>query len=199
MDPETSKIVAQWFKQKYDEIDRKMDRLSASCKRGCDWCCYQSIEILNWEEPLILNYISNQLSCTQKSRIKAKLSHWFNYFDLKTSGKKELLADEVFLKFQQQQAIDRFPCIFLHQRECVIYPVRPLCCRMHITQHHPDICKKVSLMDAHPRAQKLRIEVLASIVSNIPTTLTLLNFSAAQLFGFSDSIPRVQKRQLSIL
>lgn len=182
MDPETSKNVAEWFKKKYREIDRKMLPLSTSCKRGCDWCCYQSVEILNWEEPLILNYISNQLSNAQKSRIKEKLSNWFDYFDSRMPRKTMLQANDVFLKFQQQQAKDWFPCVFLHDHECAIYSVRPLCCRMHVTDQSFNVCKNDSLMDSSPKAEQLRKSVLASIADRVPTSIRLLNFSIAPLF-----------------
>ena len=57
MDEITSKIVSNWFRKKYAEIDQAMIPFASKCKKGCDWCCYQSIEILNWEEPLILDFI----------------------------------------------------------------------------------------------------------------------------------------------
>ena len=192
MDPKTSKIVAEWFKNKYREIDRKMYPLSGICKKGCDWCCFQSVEILNWEEPLILNYISQQLSYSEKSRIRKKLLIWFDYFDETMQQKKILVADEIFVKFQQQQAVDRIPCPFLYNHECSIYPVRPLCCRMHVNESHPGDCRANPLKDSSPQAEELRKVTLASIVNRIPTSLHLLNFAIAPLFKLEHRVPVVE-------
>lgn len=191
MDSETSQYVAGWFKKKYREIDRMMLPLSNSCIRGCDWCCYQSVEILNWEEPLISNYISNHFSSTQKSKIKEKLENWFDYFDSRMPRKKMLQVNDVFLKFQQQQAKDRFPCVFLQDHECSIYSVRPLCCRMHVTDQSSNMCKNNPLMDSSPKAEQLRKSVLASIADRVPTSLRLLNFSVAPLFKLQHRIREI--------
>lgn len=192
MNPESSKNIAEWFKKKYQEIDRKMMPLSASCIRGCDWCCYQSVEILNWEESLILHYISHGLSASQRSRIREKLLNWLDYFDSRMPANRVLQANDVFVDFRLQQAKDRFPCIFLHNRECSIYAVRPLCCRMHVTDHNFNVCKNEPLLDASPKAEQLRKVVLASIVDRVPTTLRLLNFSVTSLFKLQHRISEIE-------
>ena len=188
MDPETSKNVAEWFKKRYREIDRQMLPLSGTCNRGCDWCCYQSIEILNWEEPLIRHYVKNHLTNAQKANVREKLVTWFDYFDSRMPVDQVLTSDEVFQRFQQLQAHDRFPCIFLDDHECTIYEVRPLCCRMHVVDNGPLKCKEDPLTDSSPRAEKIRKLFLSSITERVPTYLQLLNYSMASLFKLNDRI-----------
>jgi Fe-S-cluster containining protein len=180
--------IAQWFQLKYKEVDKQMSSLTKVCKRGCDWCCYQSVQILNWEEPLILSYISTQLDSDQKEMIKTRLLLWFEHLDQFFKGRKHLTMEELFVDFNHQQDSHSLPCVFLHCHECLIYPVRSLCCRMHIVDVDPDYCIVDPLRDASPAAEGLRKKVLRDIVDQVPTTLRLLNFSIAPLFGLEHRV-----------
>ena len=183
MDSITSHIVGKWFQNKYNEVDLQLAPVSKICKKGCDWCCYQSIEILNWEEPLILEYINTKLSPSQKRIVKQRLEEWFNYFDRIVTGKTEVTIHELFIQLNQQQGTDRFPCVFLHHHLCLIYPVRPMCCRMHVTGENVELCKADPLCEASSEAINLRKKVLNEIIHKIPTSLNLLNFAVARLLG----------------
>lgn len=198
MDTKTTKIIADWFIQKYLEIDQLMIPLSKKCKRGCDWCCYQSVEILNWEKPLILNYISEKLSDNQKTTIKKKLLLWLNYFNIMMPSKNILSVDDVFVKFQQKQRKDRIACPFLHQHNCLIYLVRPLSCRMHVAENGPAQCKANPLNDASDDAISLRKKILEEIIIAVPTRLELLNFAVAPLLGLSNKIKKMDYPLLQI-
>ncbi|MFA9388579.1 MAG: YkgJ family cysteine cluster protein [Prolixibacteraceae bacterium] len=182
MDSTTSHIVSKWFEKKYREIDLQLADLSPQCAKGCDWCCYQSIEILNWEEPLILEFINSQLSKRQKNRIKKKLIDWFDYLDQKIPLKPILTTEDVFEKFQQMQGGDRKPCIFLHKHECLIYPVRPISCRTHVAEQKVLGCIENPLQDSSDEATNLRIRILNEIIRKLPSSLELLNFAVAKMF-----------------
>lgn len=195
MDTKTSSIVANWFHHKYTEVDQQMLPLKKACKKGCDWCCYQSVEILNWEEPLIISYIEKHFSALKKTELKNKLTEWFNYFD-KSIGKVDVLSyDDVFVKFHEKQALDRIPCPFLENHICSIYEVRPICCRMHIVGI-VEKCKADLLCDATKEAELLRKEFLSKIVNEISTKLNLLNFAVAGLFDLSHRKCKIKNMQV---
>ena len=185
MDNKAYEIIAKWFKLKYAEIDKLMMPYSNVCKRSCDWCCYQSIEILNWEKPLILKYIRKNISNDQFSIIKFQLIQWLKYLKLKTNGKKTLNFNDVFIEFQQNHGNEEQACVFLHQHDCLIYQVRPLCCRMHVAEKDQTFCKKNALNDASPKAKALREKVVGEIVRSVPTRLELLNIAVLPVFGLS--------------
>lgn len=192
MDNKTTQLIAKWFERKYAEVDQLMVPFSKNCKRNCDWCCYQSIEILNWEKPLILNYISKKLPENQKSIIKQKLSFWLHYFNNMVPSNDILSAHDVFIKFQQQQGKDRIACSFLNHHECLIYPVRPLSCRMHVNENGPAKCKAYPLNDASRDAVSLRKKILEEIVTSVPTQLELLNLAVAPIFGFAHHVRNIE-------
>lgn len=192
MNNKTSEIIANWFERKYAEVDQLMVPFSTNCKRSCDWCCYQSIEILNWEKPLIINYISEKLSDNKKRIVKQNLTFWLNYFNQMVPSNAILSVDDVFVKFQQQQGKDRIACPFLHQHECVIYPVRPLSCRMHVAENGPIACRANPLNDASPNAVILRKNILKEIVDAVPTQLELLNLAVAYTFGLSHMVRHIE-------
>lgn len=196
MDEVTSKIVADWFRKKYRKIDQDMTTLSYVCKKGCDWCCYQSIEILNWEEPLILNYISEKISIDQKLILEEKLTDWFNYFDTVMPRKSELSTEDVFIDFHNAIAKDQIACLFLENHMCGIYPVRPISCRMHIANDGPLACMEDALKDSSFDAEQLRKKYLAEISEKLPTSLGLLNFSVAKILGLSHRIRKVEENLL---
>lgn len=183
MDPTTSHIVSKWFEKKYSQVDLEVAPLAINCKKGCDWCCYQSIEILNWEEPLILEFINNQLSKSQKKIVKHRLVEWFNYFDQLVPGKPETTIHDIFILLNQKHGSDRVPCVFLHQHLCLIYPVRPMCCRIHVAGENVEFCKANPLNEASAEAITIRKKVLNEIIHKIPTSLNLLNFAVARLLG----------------
>ena len=182
MDSKTSHIVSHWFEKKYHEIDLQLAQLPTQCAKGCDWCCYQSIEIIEWEEPLIIEYVDHQLSKKQKGRIKKRLINWFDYFDKKIPLRPILTTEDVFDRFQKMQSGDRKPCVFLEDHECMIYMVRPLCCRTHMVKQQAKGCIDNPLRDAMDEAENIRKNFLNEIIRKLPTSLKLLNYSVAKIF-----------------
>lgn len=182
MDSTTSHIVGKWFEKKYHEIDLQLAQFSTPCAKGCDWCCHQSIEILDWEEPLILEYINTNFTKKQKSAIKKKLVNWFDYFDQKIPAKPILSVEDVFERFQQMQGKERKACVFLDKHECMIYPVRPISCRTHMVKQQTKGCINNPLRDSMDEAERIRKNVLNDIIHKLPSSLNLLNFAVARLF-----------------
>jgi Fe-S-cluster containining protein len=188
MDTITSNTLVIYFQHLYRETDHKMSLLKPVCKRGCPWCCYQSVEILNWEEPLISQFLREKINGEVKRNIKKELENWFDFFDRVTTGKNELTMHDAFDFLNKQQAKERFPCPFLTNNECSIYRVRPLSCRCHINTNSPVKCKKNPLNDSTTESTRYRKEIIAEIISKVPTTLQLLNFVSASHFELNHRI-----------
>jgi Fe-S-cluster containining protein len=183
MDTATSNTIVQYFQRLYCETDQRMALLNPVCQRGCPWCCYQSVEILNWEEPLISQYIGEKIRGEIKETIGKNLENWFDFFDRITIGKAELTMHDAFVFINRQQAKERIPCPFLTNNECSIYKVRPLSCRCHIAIENPEKCIVNPLLDSTIESEHYRKKVASDIVRNVPTTLRLLAFVVAPYFG----------------
>jgi len=82
----------------------------ATCKKGCDACCYQSVAISTWEAKKIAQYSGRKTT-------------GFKGYDYK-DGQSILGIQKKFSKIV---------CPFLIDNACAIYPVRPFTCRSHIS------------------------------------------------------------------
>ena len=196
MDTIISNTIIQYFHRLYNETDQRMLSIKPVCKRGCPWCCYQSVEILNWEEPLISQYIDKKIDENLKVKIKNNLESWFEFFDRFTKGKAKLTMHDAFGMLNKQQAKERIPCPFLIEKECSIYQVRPLSCRCHISITNPTECKNNPLLDSTSESSSYRERVISDIIMNVPTTLKLLTYVAAPFFGLEHSMKPIHYTRL---
>lgn len=111
----------------YNQIDLLSDSfitrcrkegLNVDCKMGCSWCCYQAVFALTHEMLVIANYIRQNFvqetidAIHQRAKKKAELT-------------KNLTREEL-LKFKHA-------CPLLEDGKCMVYPVRPLACRIYLS------------------------------------------------------------------
>jgi Fe-S-cluster containining protein len=188
METTTSDTIIRYFRHLYNKTDMQMASLNPVCKRGCPWCCFQSVEILNWEEPLICKFFREDIKGSEKEKIKRNLEYWFDFFDRATLGKNKLTMHDAFSLLNRLHASEKIPCPFLDDSECKIYKVRPLSCRCHIAINSSNNCKRNPLFDSTPESELYRKIVISDIVNNLPTTLKLLAYVAAPFFELEQRI-----------
>lgn len=199
MDLQTRETIISHFIKVYNEADKTMLSLNPFCKKGCSWCCYQSVEILNWEEAVILDYLQSWKHSQVFQEVLKNLERWFSFFENATCTKTELTMYDAFDILHAQQADSNIACPFLVDHCCAIYPVRPLCCRCHIATGNARKCKADPLNDSIPEAEAYREKVVNEIVRNVPTTLRLLPFSVAPFFGLGHKVKQVHYTRLTPL
>ncbi len=96
-----------------------------ACKKGCNWCCYQPVYLTTNEAYLIHEYMTQSFTESQinklvsNARLKLK----------KTKGLEET----------EKQKISH-ACPFLYEGSCVVYPVRPMACRVYLSANETS-CK----------------------------------------------------------
>jgi Fe-S-cluster containining protein len=89
-----------------------------ACQPGCHFCCHNQIEVTPLEALAVWRFIQD-LPPDEQARLKNRVEASARQRSSKT---KEEIA----------RSRRQFPCPFLHQGLCVVYPVRPLLCRaMH--------------------------------------------------------------------
>ncbi|HPR31524.1 MAG TPA: hypothetical protein PLK12_05500 [Prolixibacteraceae bacterium] len=188
MDQQLEANIIQKFRNIYREADSVMQTLRPVCRKGCSWCCYQLIELLNWEAPILIDYLKKNKHRPIFAEVRNNLSEWFRFCHHTCASQSELTLDEAFQHLPAEQARKRIPCPFLVDRCCVVYPVRPLSCRLHISRISSRICRINPLNDSDPDALAYRKKVVNDIVQHVPTTLRLLPLLIAPLFGFEKQI-----------
>ncbi|MDI6855110.1 MAG: YkgJ family cysteine cluster protein [Deltaproteobacteria bacterium] len=113
-------------RQVHDWADNLISRFEAenvlprpiACRAACDFCCYNQVETSPLEALAISHFIQ-ELSATEQARLTERV----NASVRRRSG---------WSKAEVARSRRQFPCPFLNQGLCEIYPVRPLLCRaMH--------------------------------------------------------------------
>ena len=147
----------------YKDLDNRISQLPKSCKKGCTYCCNQSINILMWEEPLIIDFVDS-LSKQQKIIIKNNIKEYFKVFNEITpeANRDNPLCAEDFSKVEKLFREKRIPCPMLNNGLCMIYKVRPTVCRAHIVSGSPQECKNDPHLTADKKAYDLRNYILGS-------------------------------------
>ncbi|MFO7668677.1 MAG: YkgJ family cysteine cluster protein [Bacteroidales bacterium] len=102
------------------------DGKPVQCRNGCYFCCHQPVFAVSHEMLYLKDYIGQWLPAETQS----------NYID--RSRDKSLLTLHKPLKVQQQIS---FPCPFLENHSCSVYPARPMACRIYLSSS-VDSCKR---------------------------------------------------------
>ncbi len=88
------------------------------CGKGCSWCCRQAVLILPYEALYMMNYIEESLDITVKKKILKRIRD-------KNEVTSPMKVQE-FLHFKS-------PCPMLNEDTCMIYPARPMACRIYLS------------------------------------------------------------------
>jgi len=111
----------------YDSVDLLLEAFlnraasennASDCKKGCDWCCYQAVFAVTHEMVLVREYVRSALSESIQHRIAAAAESKSQ----RSLGKSE----------QELQKL-KYPCPFLQNHICQVYPVRPMACRIYLS------------------------------------------------------------------
>lgn len=94
--------------------DLEPDTAGYACKKGCSWCCHQSVMATAAEVLHAAKFLHDNLTPAEVLRLR----------------------DKVAARARQAEGLDndqrmdrRIACAFLNEDICTIYPVRPLQCR----------------------------------------------------------------------
>jgi Fe-S-cluster containining protein len=89
------------------------------CQAGCDFCCYNQVELTPPEALLLGDYVSRNFSDSEREQLRERLE-----------GSSRLQSGKS--KIEIAGIRRELPCLLLSQGRCSVYPVRPLLCRaMH--------------------------------------------------------------------
>jgi Fe-S-cluster containining protein len=101
------------FAEELIEAVKKIDQPRLACHEGCAWCCYMEVGVTVPEVVRILDYLEQNFSREELNKLKATVIN----------------QDEQTRQLNKLQRLQaRLPCIFLQDKKCTIYPVRPLSC-----------------------------------------------------------------------
>lgn len=121
---------------------------TTSCKKGCSFCCHVPVDITTTEAALIGHYCKERHIPISKKYLKKQL---------------RIAPSDIPLS-------DCSACIFLKDKECSIYPARPMNCRKHLVASEPKRCDSKTYRPPDNRVQIVsshHLEALASAIINV--------------------------------
>jgi len=156
------------------------------CAPGCAACCFSMpAGISYWESLLIYDHLqqNGQLSrffrrslesCQILARVSGRL------FDGWT--KKGTEDESRYEKLLHDYSLARHPCAFQSEaRECQIYSVRPLACRMHFAFTPPELCDPTH--PEFPQAVRLNLSPHSDIEEELQKLDSRLNLAISDLLA----------------
>jgi len=126
----------------HDYVDSEISRYPKACKQGCDHCCYQSVNVITWEEPKIFKFIHDNVKRPIKRKIASNINKWFKFFNDNTreASKDNPLNFVEYAEIEKKMREAKIPCPFLIDHKCSIYEARPVTCRLHHVSENASQC-----------------------------------------------------------
>jgi len=180
-------------KQIYNEIDREISKEKKACYKGCSACCYQQIEIMNFEKEAIRTYVSDNIKGDLLVKVKQGLNEWLDFFDKNTLNDKPLDGKEIFEIFNRTAAIKGLRCPFLINDICSIYEMRPLTCRIHYVEDNPKLCETNRLRDSAPKAYMMRANMMQIMKNLGEVTLEPLTYIVSDIIIPSRKLKKIER------
>lgn len=168
---EVMKIAMKIVHKQIDEIIEKENKC---CSKGCSFCCYQQIEILDIEKDLIIDFLNDKVDENTKEIIKKNLNNWLDVFEEKTPDNKVLNVQDVFIDFKNKIGKSGLKCPLLVDNLCSIYEMRPITCRIHYVEHSPQKCDENKRRDSAKNGIELRTQFIESLKSTGETSIESL-------------------------
>ncbi|MFC7061909.1 YkgJ family cysteine cluster protein [Halobacillus seohaensis] len=142
---ETEDVILNGFNRLLSEVDHEIGRIeqfadmTASCFKGCAFCCYFPIIISKMEAKMMIRSIEN-FSEERKQEI---YKHWEQYYEnhkdkLEQAFAMDHTADSTKLEYKKLN----LPCPMLNPetQACMAYEVRPIPCRTYLNYSDPQVC-----------------------------------------------------------
>jgi len=149
---EVAQVISSWGDDVLDifKIECETKQLTYECSKGCSYCCYQNVRINIFEAIAILDWIQLNLGDKGKFELlqRAETIYASSFGD---GGDSK--------RWSRRQAC---PCLDLKTNECMIYPVRPVECRIALT-YEKSLCKS-----SYEDASSLEISIRESGTLDIP-------------------------------
>lgn len=158
----TKETLFSSIKNMYLAIDEFIDSLSVfakkqgqkiDCKKGCDWCCCQSVFVLSYEMDYLNTFIKESLDTQTQNGILVRAN---NMKKIRSRLKSSDILNS------------NLPCPLLKNGVCLAYDARPMACRIYLSTNvktcenfynHPENDKNIpALLDFPMRAGRMMNE-----------------------------------------
>ncbi|WP_430827478.1 YkgJ family cysteine cluster protein [Chryseobacterium indologenes] len=168
--------------------------MNSCCTTGCAHCCYQLIEVFDFEKQSIKNAVS-KLDDETKQTIKENLESWFVFFNRNAPDNKVLDAQDLLQNFHFLHPLNKHGCPLLVNNLCSIYNSRPLACRIHVVESNPSECEK----DPYRASSKDSFDIRTNLSQQMAQKkhyMTLLPYILSEVINIESKIKPIKKMEL---
>jgi Fe-S-cluster containining protein len=96
----------------------RMENRRVDCREKCSSCCHQAVLIIPYEAFFLNQYLSESLQEDHRRKIQARIME----------------KDRITRKMKVQEFLHyKYPCPFLEDECCAVYPARPMACRTYLS------------------------------------------------------------------
>lgn len=127
-----------YFHKSIDEISKEFleKNNNVSCKKGCSSCCHINVDIFNEEAKIIYDYLV-------ENKIDVSIEYLKNQMSIDNKDRSVFIQGSA--------------CVFLKNKECSIYNIRPINCKKYFVINDPKLCENPNEEVAVAALTKLEI------------------------------------------
>lgn len=96
----------------------KQNNQPVDCKKGCEYCCYQPVFVLDFEMHFLSAFINNNLSKEKNREVRVRA-------ESKRIKLAELAGEDLLNS--------KYACPLLENGVCLAYEARPMACRIYLS------------------------------------------------------------------
>ncbi|WP_223599824.1 YkgJ family cysteine cluster protein [Chryseobacterium sp. GVT01B] len=174
------------------DIDNIVNQFKNCCSKGCSFCCYQMVEVYDFEVESIKASIKG-LEQSIKGKVKSNLEEWFDYFNKYTPENKVLDENDTIKGLIKISKVEKHKCPLLVDNCCSIYENRPLTCRIHLVENHPEKCEKDPYRESSPQSSNVRFHLQRYLMGIRKSQLFFLPHIATEEINIDKKIKPLKK------
>lgn len=174
------------------KTDFAVNKLNNCCEAGCSFCCYQLIEVFDFEIQTVKRAI-DKLNNETKEIIKQNLESWFKFFNDNTPDDKILDKSDTIDTFMILGMTKKHSCPLLINNLCSIYSNRPLSCRVHVVESEPKLCEKDPHRSPATGSTLIRNEIFQEMKLKKKYYITYLPYIVIQTIKIESQIKPIKK------
>ncbi len=120
-------VLFSSLSEMYSAIDKLINSLTqlakqhnqpVHCKKGCEYCCYQPVFVLDYEMQFLNSFIKENFTEKSQKEIRERANK--NRLKLAVLDKTQILNSKQ-------------PCPLLENGVCSVYEARPMACRIYLS------------------------------------------------------------------
>lgn len=163
------------------------------CKKGCTYCCTQSVELWQLEIKSIKEFIVNILPENIKKQLKENTRKWLDFYYDYIKDIEDVTLEDITVELNNVMVERNIKCPLLINNACSLYARRPISCRTYYESRSNTFCEKNPLEVKGNKGTELQFHLVAFFETDPDTYLYPINFVLAEIFFPEEEIEMAKR------